>query len=136
MTATLDVESVEGFVEKKDMGLLGKGASDIGALLLSAGELIDLAIGNVTEIHGGNGFFGFLAIDFPEAFEVSKMGVASHRDDVADSNGKVPLVLIDLGKVCDLASGFCDGGFTPVDDAALLFQKSGEGSLVLGAEFT
>lgn len=126
VAAAFDVETVKGFIEKKDVGLLGEGAGDVSSLLLAAGELVDLAVGDVAEVHDGDGFFGLFAVNLSEAFKVAEVWEAAHRDDVADSDREVALVLIHLGEVGDFASRFGDRVFTPVDDAGLLFEQSGE----------
>ena len=128
MAATFDVESVERFVEKKDVGFLGECPGDVGALLLAAGKLVDLAIGNVAKIHGGNGILGFIPVDFPEAFEVSEVGETPHRDDVSNPDGEMTLMLVDLRKVSDFASSFGNRILTPVDDTGLLLEKTGQES--------
>lgn len=128
MTTAFDIESVEGFIEKKDMSFLGEGPGDEGALLLAAGELIDLAMGDVAEVHGRDGFFGFFAIYFVEAFKMAEMGEASHCHDIADPNREMALMAIDLGEVGDFASCFRDGIFPPLDGSGLLREKPGEKS--------
>ena len=126
VAAAFDIESVERFIEKKDVGFLSEGAGDVSALLLPAGELVDLSFGNVAEFHGGDGFFGLFSIDFSEAFEVAEVGEATHRDDVADTEREVALVLIDLREVGDFAASVGDVFIAPVDVAGLVFQESGE----------
>ena len=90
------------------MGFLGEGPRDVSALLLATGELVDLPVGDILQFHGGNGFVCFLLVDFSEASEVAEVREASHRDDIANADGEVPLVLIDLGKVSDFTPGFSD----------------------------
>ena len=102
MATAFDVETVEGFVEKKDVSFLRQSTGDKGALLLAAGKLVDLAVCNVAKIHRGDGLLGFFLIDFFEPAEVADVGETSHCDDIADPNGKVALMAIDLGKVGDL----------------------------------
>ena len=126
MAPALDIESVEGFIEKEDVGFLGEGPGDESPLLLTAGELVDLAIGNVAEIHGGDGFFGFGVINFTKALEVAEVGEATHCNDVAHADREVALVTIDLGKVGDFTARLGNGIFTPLDGPGLLFEKPGE----------
>jgi hypothetical protein len=128
VAAAFDIESVEGFIEKEDVGFLGEGPGDEGSLLLTAGELVDLAVGNVTEIHGGDGFFGFGAINFTEALEMSEVREATHCYDVAHPDREVALMAIDLGKVSDFTTCLRDGIFTPLNGAGLLFEEPGEES--------
>ena len=97
MAAAFDVESIERLVEEEDVGLLGKGAGDEGSLLLAAGELVDLPVGNIAEIHGGDGLLGFFLIDFFKTLEVSDVGKASHCDDIAHPDGELALVMVGLG---------------------------------------
>lgn len=122
VASAFDIESVEGFVEEENVGLLGKGAGDVSALLLATGELVDLPVGNVVKIHRGDGLFGFLAVDFIEATEVSDVGEASHGDDVAHANREVPLVAIDLGKIGDFTAESYERLFAPVELAFLGFE--------------
>lgn len=66
MAAAFDIESVEGFIEQENVSFLGEGAGDVSALLLSAGELVDLAVSDVAEVHGGDRFLGLFQIHFSE----------------------------------------------------------------------
>lgn len=128
VAAAFDIEAIEGFIEEEDVGFLGEGAGDEGALLLAAGELVDLAMGDVTEIHGGDGFCGLGPIDFPEALEMAEVWEATHCYDIAHPDWEVALVAIDLGKVSNFTACFREGIFTPLDGAGLLFEESGEES--------
>lgn len=122
----LDVEAVERFVEQKDMGLLGEGPGNEGALLLAAGELVNLPVGNVAQLHRGNRFLGFFTVELTETAKVPEVGEAPHRHDIADPDRKMTLVLIDLGKVGDFAAGFRNGTFPPAEGAGLGCQESGQ----------
>ncbi len=126
MAAAFDVESIERLVEEEDVGFLGKGAGDEGSLLLAAGELVDLPVGNIAEIHGGDGLLGFFLIDFLKTLEVSDVGEASHCDDIAHPDGEVALVMVGLGKVGYLFSEGCEWLLAPVECSVLRIEESGE----------
>ena len=126
MAAAFDIESIERLVEEEDVGLLGKGAGDEGSLLLAAGELVDLPVGNIAEIHGGDGFLGFFLIDFFKTLEVSDVGKASHRDDIAHPDGEVALVMVGLGKIGYFFSEGCEWLLAPVECSVLRGEESGE----------
>lgn len=40
-----DIDSVKGFIEEVEFGVVDEGASEEGALLLAYGEVVDLSIG-------------------------------------------------------------------------------------------
>lgn len=105
MGPAFDIETIEWFVEEKDVSFLGQGAGNEGSLLLAARELVDLPVGNPPEVHGLKCLIGFFLINLPEATEMTEMGKTSHGHDIANADGKMTLVLIDLGKVGDLPSG-------------------------------
>jgi len=126
MAAAFDIESVEGFIEQENMSFLGEGAGDVSALLLSAGELINLAVRDVAEFHSGNRFFGFLRIYFSETLQMSEVWKASHRDNIANANWKVALMLINLREIGNFTTGLGEGCFAAVDGAVLMFEQAGE----------
>lgn len=126
VAAAFDIETVKRLIKEEDVGLLCQGAGDEGALLLTAGELVDLTIGNFTKVHGRDGFLGLGSVDISKAFEVPKVRKTPHRNDVTDANGEVSLVTINLGKIGDLPPGVGDGLLAPLNGAGLLFQEPGE----------
>ena len=121
MAAAFDVEAVERFVEEKDVSFLSERAGDVSSLLLAAGELVDLAIGNVFQLHRGERGFALLLVDFAKAFEMTQMRKASHLDDVAYPEREVLLMLIDLWKVSDFAAGLCQWCASPENISFLQF---------------
>ena len=108
------------------MGFLGEGPGNVSSLLLATGKLVDLAVGDIPQFHGGYGFVSLFTIDLSEASEMSEVWKASHCDDVANADGEVALVLVDLGKVGNFASGIRDGFLPPIHGAGLSFQEAGE----------
>lgn len=128
VAAAFDIEAIEGFVEKKDMSFLGQGAGNVGALLLAARELIDLTMGKAAKIHCFDCFGCFLSIDGTEATEVPEVGKSSHRHDIADADGEVALVSVDLREVGDFPSRLVHRTFSPEEGAGLGREESGEES--------
>lgn len=126
MAAALDVEPIEGFIEKKNMSFLSQGPGNVGALLLATRELIDLMIGNAAKIHCFNRFGRFCAIDGPKATEMPEVGKASHRHNIADADGEVALVSVDLREVGDFSSGLVHRTFSPEEGPGLGGEESGE----------
>lgn len=125
MAPALNVEPVEWFVQQENMGFLSKSSGDEGPLLLASRELVDLAVCEALEIHGGDGFLDFLVVDFSESPKVSQMWKATHRDDITNPDRKVALVPVDLRKVGDFPSVFGQIALPPLEAAALLFQEAG-----------
>ena len=121
MAAALDVEPVKRFIEEKDVGFLGECAGDVGALLLPAAELVNLAVGDLAQFHASDRLLGLFFVNFPKAAEVAEVWVAAHCDDVADAEWEVALVLIDLREVGNLSAGFRDGVLSPIDAAFFVF---------------
>lgn len=128
MAAAFDIESVKRFVEKKNVGFLREGAGDESTLLLSAGKLIDLAVGNVAELHRCDGLLGFFAVDFFEATEMTDVWKATHRDNITNANGKVALMVIDLRKVSDFLAEGGERLLPPVELSFLRREKTSEQS--------
>ena len=64
MASTFDIETIERFVKEKDVSFLGESTGDVSSLLLAAGELVDLAIGNVLQLQRGERGLALLGICF------------------------------------------------------------------------
>lgn len=98
MALVLHIEAIERLIEEENVGLLGKGSGNKRSLLLPSRELVNLAVRNGTEIHRFDRLICFFLIDLPEATEVAKVGEASHCHHIADPDGEMSLVLVDLGR--------------------------------------
>ena len=118
VAAAFDVETIEGLIEEENVRLLRKGAGDEGPLLLAARELVDLAVGNGPKVHLLKGSVSFFAIAFPKGADGAKVWVAAHRDDFADLDREVALVVVELGEVGDFVTVLTEGVIAPGDGAS------------------
>ena len=98
------VDGGEGFVHEIDAGVLDEGAGEEGTLLLAAGELADLAVGEVLHADLFEGVHGGFAFALPGAADPAEAAVEAHGDDVEDGGGEVPVDAAALGDVADEAA--------------------------------
>ncbi len=98
------VDGGEGFVHEIDAGVLDEGAGEEGALLLAAGELADLAVGEVLHADLFEGVHGGLAFALPGAANPAEAAVEAHGYDVEYGGGEVPVDAAALGDVADEAA--------------------------------
>jgi hypothetical protein len=95
------VDGGEGFVHEIELGVLGEGAGKENALLLSSGELADLAIREVADTDMFEGLTGGVLLSFPDAAEPAELAIGPHGDDIEGAHGEVPVNALSLGHVSD-----------------------------------
>ena len=69
---------------------LHEGAGEKGALLLAAGQLADLAVGEILHADLLEGVHGSRAFTLSGSADPAEAAVEAHGDDVEDGGGKVP----------------------------------------------
>jgi hypothetical protein len=111
------VDGGEGFIHEVELGVLGEGSCEEDALLLSAGELADLAVGEVADADVFEGFMGGGLLFFTDAVEPAECAVGAHGDDIEGAYGEVPIDAFALGDVADEVSLFGVGLSVDVDPA-------------------
>ena len=94
------VDTGRGFVEEQDLRFAEKGAGDEHALLLSSGQLADVAMTKLTDAEAikDDGDVALLRCAGPRSTTPVDSG---HRNDLGDRNWKVPVDRLDLGHVAD-----------------------------------
>ena len=100
------------------MGALSHGSGEESALLLAAGEFADMSVGEFGKVECMEGLFHGEGIFLGESAECSGVGVASHLDEAANGEGKVPVHLLALRKVGDLMAALPDHRLAPPADRA------------------
>ena len=85
------IDVVERFVEEHEVGVVGQSAGEHDALLLPAGELTDLAIGQMVDLHRRHRRPNAVVILARRPFEPPQMNVAPHHYDVAHVDRKSPV---------------------------------------------
>ncbi|MCK7516240.1 MAG: hypothetical protein MZV64_00180 [Ignavibacteriales bacterium] len=95
------IETGQRLVHQHQLGFLGEGAGDEHALLLSAGELTDLTLSQIGDVHRFERVLDVFPIPFVRPVERTEFGGASHHDHVGDGDGEVPIHLRALRNVAD-----------------------------------
>ena len=95
------VHAAKRFVHQVEVRLLGQGPGQEGPLLLAAGELADLPIGELGHTHLLQRLHGDPAVRSPRAPEPSQVAVAPHQHHVADRGRKIPVHAAALRHVGD-----------------------------------
>ena len=85
------VDGGEGFVHEVDFGILDEGAGEEDPLLLAAGELGDLAVGELADADLFEGGAGLFTLGFADAFEPTEFAVGSHGDNVEGADREIPV---------------------------------------------
>ena len=93
------VDAGEGLVHEVDAGVLGQGAGEEDALLLAAGKLADLAVGEVADAHLVEAVERLLAVRRLRPAEPAQVAVETHEHDVERRGGEVPVDALALGHV-------------------------------------
>ena len=82
------VEPHHGLVEEEDLGVLGDALSDEDSLALSAGQVVELPVGEIVDGEAAQCGVDGLAIGGSESAEESQGGVAGQRHGVAHGDGQ------------------------------------------------
>lgn len=113
------IDADEGFVHEIDVGVLGEGAGDEGALLLAAGEFADLALCEIGHAGLFEGGMGALAMGFSGSAEPAEAVVGTHQDDVENGDGEVPVDGLALRDVTDTSEHLVEGFVEDFDPAVI-----------------
>ena len=94
----------ERFVHEIELRILGQGPGEEDALLLTAGELADLASGVIGHAYPIERFQSRGTMRFCDAFEPADLPVAPHRHHIEGVDGKFPVHTFPLGHIADKVS--------------------------------
>ena len=95
------IDCGEGFVHEIDLGVLHESTGKENTLLLAAGELRNLAVGEVADADLLEGFACLLALCFADTLEPTELAVGAHDDDIEGAHRKIPINAFALRDVYD-----------------------------------
>lgn len=112
-----DIHMVEGFVQKEQIRVLGECSREHDSLLLAAGELAHLPLGEIGDFHCFQGRFNGVVIGAAGTSEPAHMGVAAHHHHLMDGNGETPVDAAALGNHRHAVPALAGGMAEDVDSA-------------------
>jgi hypothetical protein len=121
------VDACERFVHEVEASVLCEGAREEDALLLAAGELADLAVGEVSDADFIEAIEGGVAMVLGRAAQPADASVEPHGYDVQGTGGEIPVDAFALRDVTDPGAALVVRGAEDADPAGGWFDEAERG---------